>query len=532
MVRCFGLTAALAVALAGCGGGGAQPAPPGPTPTPPPTPAPTPSPSPSGLTFSTLLDGASGSGYEETRGVAIDPQGNIYMVGGTTAPDFPTTAGAYDRTFASGGSAVGLQGPSDVFVVKMAPDGRIIWSTFIGGPNYDRAYAVRLGADGSVYVGGRAGPGFPTTAGVIQPNFAGDSTPNAEYGQQDGFVSKLSADGSRLIWSTYVGEAGDAFLRDIDIDAQGRAYLAVVNVSQPMATFITANAWQKTIQDGRDGAYVRLSADATRAEYGTYFGGSPGYQGPSTGVASIRVDPNGSVVVASVDKGPNIATTPGSYQPRNAGGGDMIVMKFSSSDQIAFATYLGGGQNEDVESHVLAIDNAGRIYITGETQSADYPVTPNVLQSRFGGQSDTFVSILSSDGSRLLASTLLGGNGAEAVQGINILHRNGVADAVVISGETSSSNLSATAGAPQTSLGGGLDGFVAVLSVDLTSLRYFTFLGGSAEDSGRDSAITPDGLNIFVGGYTRSSNFPTTSGAIDSHLDGSYAAWAAGFRIN
>ena len=77
-----------------------------------------------------------------------------------------------------------------------------------------------------------------------------------------------------------------------------------------------------------------------------------------------------------------------------------------------------------------------------------------------------------------------------------------------------------------------MDAFVAVLSSDLASLRYFTFLGGSAEDSARDSAVTPDGSNIYVGGYTLSSRFPTTSGAIDSHLDGTYAAWAAGFRIN
>lgn len=467
-----------------------------------------------------------------TRGVAIDAQGNIYLAGGTTAPDFPTTAGAYDRSFGGGGNAVGSQGPSDIFVVKMAPDGRIIWSTFIGGPNYDRAYAVRVGADGSVYVAGRAGPGFPTTAGVVQPSFAGDSVPNAEYGQQDGFVAKLSADGSRLIWSTYVGEAGAAFLRDLDIDPQGRAYLAVVDVSLPMANFITPNAWQKTIQDGRDGAYVRLSADAGHAEYGTYFGGSPGYQGQSTGVASIRVDPNGSVVVASVDKGSNITTTPGSYQSRNAGGADLIVMKFSPSDQIAFSTYLGGSQDEIIETHVLAVDSAGRIYVTGATQSADYPITPNVYQSRFGGRTDNIVSVLSADGSRLLASTFLGGSGDEMVQGINVAHLNGAADAVVISGNTSSSGLLATAGAPQTSLGGGSDAFVAVLSADLSVLRYFTYIGGSAEDTGRDLALAPDGSTVFVGGHTLSAGFPTTSGALDRHLDGTYAAWIAGFRIN
>ncbi|MGD9811533.1 MAG: hypothetical protein AB7U35_09400, partial [Sphingobium sp.] len=365
MNRYLALTAALA--LVACGGGGSSGTP-SPTPSPSPSPSPTPTPTPGATTpyslvFSTLLDGASGTTYEMTRDIAIDAQGFIYVTGGTTAPDFPTTPKAYDQVFGTGGTAVGAQGPGDIFVTKMTPTGQIVWSTFVGGPNYDRAYAIRVGTDGSVYIAGRAGPGFPTTPGVVQPAFAGDNGDTFNYGQQDGFVAKLSGDGGNLIWSTYIGDAGGAFLRDMDIDSQGRPYLAVVNINQPMTQFITANAWQTTRKDAKEGAYIRLSADAKQVQYGTYFGASgSAASGDSTGVASIRVAPDGSVVVASVERGTNFATTSGAFQRDNKGGSDLIVMKFSPSDQISFATYLGGSGDEEIETHLLAIDNSGRIY--------------------------------------------------------------------------------------------------------------------------------------------------------------------------
>jgi len=110
------------------------------------------------------------------------------------------------------------------------------FSTYLGGPNYDRAYAVEVDQDGCVYIAGRAGPGFPATAGAIQPNFGGDivSGPSAAYGKQDGFITKLASDGSRLIWSTYFGDDVAGFIRDLDIDLAGDVY--VVSPANPLAT--------------------------------------------------------------------------------------------------------------------------------------------------------------------------------------------------------------------------------------------------------------------------------------------------------
>ena len=175
------------------------------------------------LIGSSFLDGAS-THWEQARDIAFDSRGNVIVVGGTSASDFRTTPGAYDRTYGDGtaGTGLGNAGQTDVFVVKLDSNGRLLWSTFLGGPNYDRAYAVEIGPGDDIFIGGRAGAGFPTTAGVIQRTFAGDAGPNSEYGLQDGFVACLSADGGTLKWSTYFGESGPGFVRDIAVDAQGR----------------------------------------------------------------------------------------------------------------------------------------------------------------------------------------------------------------------------------------------------------------------------------------------------------------------
>jgi len=532
------VTALTALALASCGGGSTSGVINNPTPTPSPSPSPTPTPSGAfSLFYSTLLDGASGTTYEMARGMAIDAQGNIYVTGGTTAADFPTTAGAYSRTFGgnAGGSAtaVGAQGPGDVFVVKMSPAGKILWSTLLGGPNYDRAYAIRVGSDGSVYVAGRAGPGFPTTSGVVQPSFAGDNGPTSEYGKQDGFVAKLSADGSTLLWSTYIGDSDGAFIRDIDVDSQGRTYIGLAMITKPIPALITSNAWQATMGDQQDDAYIRLSSDAKRVEYGTYLGGTPGATGATTEVPSIKVASDGSVVVAFGEKGAGMTTSANAYQRTNAGGFDMAVVKFTNTDTLSFSTYFGGSGDENGETHFLALDSLGRVYITGTTSSSNMPVTTGTYQQRFGGgANDGFLAVLSADGSRLLASTYIGGNGVDPGQGIEIAQKNGAPDSVVLGLSSSSTNITGTAGAFQTTNQGGTDAAIAVFSTDLVSLRYLSFIGGSAEDAGRTLAISPDGSNLYIGGHTLSGNFPTTADAIDRQLNGTYAGWVAFFRAN
>src|SRR6185369_14505850 len=155
--------------------------------------------------------------------------------------NFPTTAGAFDRTF---------NGTHDAWCAKFTAGGLLVWATYLGGPNYDRAYAIEVD-DTGVYLAGRAGAGFPTTAGVLQPSFAGDVAPNTLYGAQDGFIAKLSLDGGSLLWSTYIGSDGKDFCRDLAIDSVGNCYVAMSDVNRP-TPHATSGAFQTTIAGGYD----------------------------------------------------------------------------------------------------------------------------------------------------------------------------------------------------------------------------------------------------------------------------------------
>ena len=147
------------------------------------------------LAFSTYVGGER---WEHARDICTDSDGNIYVVGGTASCDFPTSPGAYDRTFDVAGKQIGPAGLCDAFVMKFSPDGKLIWSTLLGGPNYDRAYAVEIDRKGDVYVAGRAGQGFPVSEGAFQKEYGG-SRYNGFYGSENGFVAKLSPDGNKLM---------------------------------------------------------------------------------------------------------------------------------------------------------------------------------------------------------------------------------------------------------------------------------------------------------------------------------------------
>ncbi|UCG59060.1 MAG: SBBP repeat-containing protein, partial [Phycisphaerales bacterium] len=234
------------------------------------------------LSFSTYVGG---SDWEHTRDVAVDSGGNIYIVGGTASADFPTTPGAYCRTLTTGGSQA--FGPCDVFVAKFDRDGGLIWSTYIGGPDYDRAYAVEVDNQGCVYVAGRAGPGFPMK-NAFQPGF--DGVDNGSYGMQNAFVLKLLPDGSDLIWSSYVGVS--TLCRDLAIDPNGDMYVpgGRWNTTKTPPAEWFANAYQKTPPGGTsDCGVIKIKGDGSRVLWATWLGGSA----EDNSAASIRVSSDG-----------------------------------------------------------------------------------------------------------------------------------------------------------------------------------------------------------------------------------------------
>ncbi|MCC6952968.1 MAG: SBBP repeat-containing protein, partial [Deltaproteobacteria bacterium] len=452
------------------------------------------------IEFSTFLGGTV---YDSIRDMAVDTQGNIYVTGGTSSPNFPVTAGSYQTVLGQGQlpDDPSTTSPIDVFVVKFSPTGSLLWATFVGGPNNDRAYAIEVDNAGYIYLGGRAGRGFPVTAGAFLPTF--QSSPNtAPYGPQDGFVAKLSPDGRQLIWSSFFGSSDELIVRDIDVDrVTGEVYLASATSGAAFPSAISSR-FNNSPKGGNDAVFAKIRADGAQVLWATYVGGT-GFEDHQN---SIRVDSNGNLYGLTTTQSSNIATS-GAFDTTYGGGGDEFVVKLSPSNgALIWGAYIGGSLNESTETHELAgTDANGNVYVTGPTRSTDFPTTTGAFQRTFGGGvNDAFVMKISSNGSTLLASTYLGGSVNDRPEGTYVAP-NGM---VFFSGVTGSPNFPVTPNAFRTTLGGGVDAFAAVLSADLSSVVYATYLGGTLTEGGR-GAVGDGRGNFYFGGDSLSLDFPT-----------------------
>jgi hypothetical protein len=429
---------------------------------------------------------------DQMRDIDVDTFGNIYITGGTESVDFPVTAGAYDTTH---------NGWFDVFVVKFDPDGNLIWSTFVGGPNYDRAYAIKVDNQGYAYVTGRGGPGFPVTAGVFQTQFKGYY--NGIYGDQNAFIFKLSPDGSNLVWASYFGVS--TLIRDCDIDDAGDIYITsgyVPGLSpDTLPPGWVANAFQQHPQGGMDGVVAKIQNDGTQVLWATYLGGSL-----DEGVeASIRIDSLNQPCILQFTQSIDAPWSPNAYDTTQNGGWDYFLAKLSSdgSNRI-LGTYLGGSQHEFISTHNITVDHSGNPYVLASTQSANYPTTSGVFQENYmGGNADIAVSKISADGTQLLISTFVSGSDTENGEGISV-DSNGI---VYFGGDAYSVNYPVTPNAFQGSNAGQQDGILVKLNPDFTDLLYSTYFGGSLDDGSRCSVLDRDG-SFYYGGWTQSFDFP------------------------
>jgi hypothetical protein len=470
------------------------------------------------LHFSTYLGG---SASDTIRDVAVDSGGNVYVAGGTGSTDFPTTPGVYDRTFG---------GTFDAFAAKLDPGGALIWATYIGGPSYDRAYAIEVDVDGFVYVAGRAGTGFPTTPGSLQPTFGGDVDPGP-YGEQDGFVVKLTPDGRQVVWATYFGGDGEETVRDLAVDMSGNVWLGVTSVTR-QNPHITPGAFQTQRAGPSDGVVAKLAADGRGVEFASYFGGSA----DDGQTPSVRVNPAGDVYYLTGTLSDDLPGTAGAASPSRAGGWDLALARIDAGGSLEWATYLGGSANEFSETHGLAIDGSGRPCVAATTVSNDLPTTPFALQPAFGGaggpgtggqtnyNGDGFVTCFSADGSAVEASTYLGGAVGDGVEGIGI---DGFG-AVFVSGATYSHDFPISSNAHQQGTAGTPDTFVVKLPPDLSSVIYSTYLGGIDDDHNRSSTVTAAGAVVAVG-TTRSTDWPLAS-ELQSRLSGSVDGQVSSLR--
>jgi Beta-propeller repeat len=327
------------------------------------------------LVYSTFLGGTGQNGAYYASAIAVDCNGNAYVTGFTDSVDFPTTPGAFQTTF---------QGPFyDAFVTKLNSKGTgLVYSTYLGGSSDDDATSIAVDSAGKALVTGyTSSANFPTTPGAVQPNIGGG---------YDAFVTKLNSSGSALVYSTFLGGTNDDAGGAITIDWSGKAYITGYTISTNYPT--TPGAYQTTTSGGYDGFVTKLNTNGTALVYSTYLGGLLDDEG-----VGIAVDSAGQAHVTGQTDSLNFPVTADAYQPINNGSWDAFVTKLNSTGSaLVYSTYLGGAVDDF--GYGVSLGRSGNVYVTGSTNSANFPATSGAFETTYNGglyYGDAFVTKLS-----------------------------------------------------------------------------------------------------------------------------------------
>jgi hypothetical protein len=471
-----------------------------------------------GLEWSTFLGGTDGGDVGDgVMGLALNASGDIVMTGYTDSPDFPTTPGVYDTT---------LSGNDDVFVACLDADGsQLLWSTYLGGSYDDWIYDLTLEEAGPITIAGLTfSSDFPTTASAFDTTHNGDC---------DAMVARLTADGTQLIYSTYLGDSGEEWAMGLSVDGLGEAIVGGYTESSDFPT--TPGAHDTTYNGGvRDAFVTRLNADGTDLIYSTFLGGNgeEGYQDwtypENMAYMDIALHGSGDVIVGGITRSSNFPTTPQAYDTTHNGSYDAFVVRLDATgSNLVYSTFLGGYDGEGALA--VAVDEFGETTIGGYTWSPDFPTTAGAYDIILNGDNDAFVARLDATGSNLVYSTFIGGMSPDGVYDLTL---DGSGN-VIITGWCRSRDFPTTPGAYDTTYNRSLDGYLSRINLGgngADDLLYSSFIGGFLEELGMKLALVDDSTAI-LGSVTGSPDFPTTPGAYDRTHDGTWDGFVCRFGM-
>ena len=462
------------------------------------------------LLYSTYLGGSGNEAGVEFghHGIAVDSTGNAHITGATDSLDFLGITGSSLQSVYGGGT-------SDVYVMKLNATGSsILWATYLGGIAYDRGSAIALDPSGNAYVTGytnsttTTGSTFPVTPGAFQTTGPANKA----------FVSKLSADGATLMYSTLLGASSSGGDRghSIAVDAGGHAY--VTGQTRGSTFPLTPGAFQTVHGGNTDDAFLtKLNPAGNGLIYSTFVGGNGNELG-----FSLAIDTSGNAYVSGWTSSTNFpgASSSPIGPTYKAGGFDGFAFKLNASGTaLDWSTYLGG--TADDLGRAIAVDSFGNAYATGQTASSDFPVTAGSLQTTIGsaGQYDAYVTKIDGGGqlvySTYLGSTFYDGGFAIVVDSTGHAYVTGrgagasFPGLVPLSGSTVPTTL----------------GFLSKLNPAGSGVDYSVFIGAAdATTEAFGIALDSAGV-IYLTGWTRSMNLPlkdalktTRGGTIDDFL--------------
>lgn len=468
-----------------------------------------------------------GAGDDRANGIAVDSDGAAYVTGETASNEttFPETAGAFDRT---------QNGGVDVFVAKVKPDGSgLVYATFIGGDGDDRGLAIALeqgcAPPCAAFIAGETDSDettFPATSGAFQETHQGGT---------DAFVAKIKDDGTDLLFLTYFGGSGDETGKGIAVDGSGAVYITGETQSAETSLpnpFPVSGGPDLTQNGGVDAFVAKISGlDGGTLEFAGFIGGA----GDDRGNA-IALEPSCTVPCEAYIAGETSsaqASFPVAVGPdlTHNNGIDAFVAKVKDDGTgLVYAGYIGGSGTD--RANGIAVDNAGKAYVAGETNS---PETSFPDGDGFGsvdgfdktqnGGFDAFVARVKADGSGLEYATYIGGAGDDRANGIAVAPGCISPCRAFVAGETNSDQLTfPDKTGPDGTFNGGIDGFLAALETDGKSLISAGYLGGFSDD--RANAIAVDSTaGAYVAGETTAvvppaTRFPTKGGPDTSQNGG------------
>jgi len=383
----------------------------------------------------------------------------------------------------------------------------LVWSTYLGGSAEDEESAKDVTRDDSgclVACGFTLADNFPVTVGSFQP----------EHGSPfDAVVFRISSEGDRLLYCSYLGGSSSEIASKIVPDAEGG--VVVGGYTRSVDFPITEEVIQRhnnQEEQGRntDCFLTRINRDGNSLVFSTYLGGLADEE-----VGGLAISENGATLVVGMTRSSDFPTTDGAYQDENSGSEDgFLSLIGDDGGSLIFSSYLGGHGRDRIEA--VAIDDQGRVGVAGITLSANFPVTEEAFQRESAGESDGFLACFSEDGRELLGSTYFGGSRIEEVFDICYDNDSGF----VVVGYTESQDFAVTERAFQADYSGGTDGYAICLNSSGEHVIFSTYIGGNSWDYAMAVIPVIDG-SFVCAGTTGSRNFPIAGDAFQSVYRGS-----------
>ncbi len=443
--------------------------------------------------------------------LATDSAGNVYIGGTTDSVDFPVT---------SLGSLAA--GNDHAFVVKLDPTGsNLVYADYIGGNAWDYGFALTIDAQNEVYLtGSTSSSNFPVV-NAFQSTY---------IGSYNAFLTKISAGGTSLLYSTYLGGSGADWPTAVAVDAISDVYMAGYTSS---TDFPIANAYQPTVSPNQGGNYgfygfvTKFVPDGSSLAYSTFIGGStnvayvngngcPCWGSPTNEIIGLALDSSGNAYIAGNTNTYNFPTTTTAFESSDSTLNNSVigfVSKLTSSGSMDYSTYFYEYSGFITNLFAIAVDGSGSAYVTGmAANDGSFPVTSNTICNApvMGASCDwAFVTKFDETASTLLYSTFLPPFN-DAYPTTIVLDANN--DAYVLA--TTSGPLVSGVN-PIEAYSGDSDLLLVEIDPTASTVVFATYLGGSSYETAGAMSLDASG-NLYVGGTTSSTDFPTTQGAFQT----------------